>query len=86
MSRAPIALLASVVWFIAYIVGAVTLAGVLAPMHWAVQALYFLVAGVLWVGPVVWLMRWSVGRHQPREAAPQPSPPPNPLAASKRHR
>ncbi len=64
MSRAPIALLASVIWFIAYIAGAVALADLLAPMHWAVQAVYFLVAGVLWVGPVVWLMRWSLGRRQ----------------------
>jgi hypothetical protein len=32
-------------------------------MHWAVQALYFLVAGVLWVVPARWLMIWALRRR-----------------------
>ena len=63
MSRAPIAVLASLIWFVAYVAGAVALADALAPMHWAVQAAYFLVAGLLWVFPVLWLMRWSLTRR-----------------------
>jgi hypothetical protein len=63
MSRAPVAFLASLVWFVAYAIGAVMLADALAPMHWAVQAAYFLVAGLLWVVPVLGLMRWSLTRR-----------------------
>ncbi len=63
MSRPLIAVFASVVWFIAYVAGAVTLADALAPMHWAVQAVYFLLAGVLWVGPVWGLMYWALRRR-----------------------
>lgn len=47
---------------LAYIVGAVTLADHLAGLHWALQALYFVAAGVLWVLPVHFLMLWAAGR------------------------
>ena len=63
MSRSPVALLAAIVWFVAYVAAVVWLADQLAPMHWLVQAGYFLVAGVLWVGPVWLLMRWALGRR-----------------------
>jgi Protein of unknown function (DUF2842) len=33
------------------------------PGHWVVQALYFLVAGIVWVLPVRWLMLWSVHKR-----------------------
>ena len=60
MSRAPVALLASLAWFVAYVAGVVMLADALAPMSWAAQAGYFLLAGLLWVGPVWGLMRWAL--------------------------
>jgi hypothetical protein len=63
MLRAPSALLAGLAGFVAYAAGAVWLADQLAPMHWAVQALYFLVAGVLWVVPARWLMIWAFRRR-----------------------
>ena len=63
MSRAPIALLASLVGFGAYVAGVVWLADAFAPMHWAAQAVYFLLAGLLWVGPVWALMRWALARR-----------------------
>jgi hypothetical protein len=28
-------------------------------LHWAIQALYFLVAGVLWTLPAYWLIIWA---------------------------
>ncbi len=47
---------------VAYIAAAITLPAVL-PQNWVFQALYFLVAGVVWVFPVRWLMLWSVGKR-----------------------
>ena len=64
MSRPPIAVLATLVWVAAYVAGAVMLADALAPMHWAVQAVYFLAAGLLWVPPVWGLMLWAAGRRR----------------------
>ena len=51
-----------VVFIIAYISVAITLPDVL-PDQWAVQAVYFLVAGIVWVFPIRWLMLWSVGKR-----------------------
>jgi hypothetical protein len=62
MSRPPAAALMGIVFVIAYVAAAVTLAGWL-PSQWAVQAVYFLVAGVVWVFPVRWLMLWSVHKR-----------------------
>ncbi len=59
MSRPAAAALMGITFVIAYIAAAITLPDVL-PQHWAVQAVYFLVAGVLWVFPIRWLMLWSV--------------------------
>ena len=63
MSRTPIATLGGIAFVLAYIVAAVGLADALPPMHWAIQACYWLVAGLLWVIPVRWLMLWAVGRR-----------------------
>ncbi|MBN8891754.1 MAG: hypothetical protein BGP12_17560 [Rhodospirillales bacterium 70-18] len=62
MSRIPIAVLAGVVGFVAYIVGVVTLADLVVGRHWAVQAAYFVLAGVLWALPARWLMLWAARR------------------------
>lgn len=48
--------------FLAYIVGAVTLADHLAGLHWALQALYFIAAGVLWALPAHFLVLWAAGK------------------------
>ncbi len=62
MSRPPAAALIGIVFVIAYLAGAATLIDWL-PQHWAVQAVYFLIAGVVWVFPVRWLMLWSVHKR-----------------------
>ena len=59
MPRAFIATVLGFSGFVAYVVGVVTLADRLGPMHWAVQALYFVVVGVLWVVPARWLLLWA---------------------------
>ena len=62
MSRPPAAALMGIVFMIVYLAGAATLVDLL-PQHWAVQAVYFLIAGVVWVFPVRWLMLWSVHKR-----------------------
>jgi hypothetical protein len=62
MTRPVAATLMGIAFIIAYIVASVTLVDVL-PGHWMVQALYFMVAGILWVLPVRWLMLWSVHKR-----------------------
>ena len=62
MSRTPVATLAIVLFVIAWIAGAAVLADQVRPLHWAVQALYYPVAGFAWVWPVRWLMLW--GAHK----------------------
>ena len=63
MARTPVATLGGTLFILAYIVGVVSLADAVPPMHWAVQAGYWLVAGLLWVIPVRWLMLWAAGRR-----------------------
>ena len=63
MSRTPIAALAGVIFVLAYIAAAITLPEFLPPLHWTLEALYWCAAGLLWVVPVIWLMRWAAGRR-----------------------
>jgi hypothetical protein len=61
MPRILIATLLGLAFFAVYVFLAVALADLLSPMHWALQVLYFAVAGTLWVLPIRWLMVWAAG-------------------------
>ncbi len=63
MSRIPIATLAALVFVFAYIVAVVVLPEYLPPMWWPVEAVYWGIAGLIWVLPVRWLMLWSVHKR-----------------------
>ena len=63
MSRTPIAALAGVAFVLIYIAAAVVLPERLPRMPGLLQALYWGVAGLLWVLPIRWLMLWSVGKR-----------------------
>jgi hypothetical protein len=74
MSRRPstrvlIAVPLGLAGFIAYLGLAVSLADRVSGLHWAVQALYFVAAGVLWVLPAHYLMLWAAGRPSSGGAA-----------------
>lgn len=45
--------------FAAYIAAVIVLADRVASLHWAVQAVYFVVAGVLWALPAHFLILWA---------------------------
>jgi hypothetical protein len=62
MPRVLIATLAGLVGFILYVAAAVTLADPVQRLHWSVQAMYFLAAGLLWTIPARWLMYWAARR------------------------
>ena len=62
VSRPLAATLMGIGFVIAYVAVAISLPAVL-PKNWVFQAVYFLVAGVVWVFPVRWLMLWSVGKR-----------------------
>jgi hypothetical protein len=59
MSRIPLAVLIFLVGFAGYVGAAVALADHVLGLHWTVQALYFVVAGVAWAWPARALMFWA---------------------------
>ena len=63
MTRIWAACLTGIAGFWLYVMIAVALADRLQGLHWAVTALYFAAAGVLWVVPVRWLMYWAAGKR-----------------------
>jgi hypothetical protein len=60
--RIAFATLIGLAGFALYVMAAVALADVVAPLHWTVQLVYFVLAGVLWVLPAKWLMYWAARR------------------------
>ncbi|HTR18108.1 MAG TPA: DUF2842 domain-containing protein [Acetobacteraceae bacterium] len=58
-SRVPVAVLAGLLFFLAWVAGSVSLADQLGDVHWAVRLAYFVVAGFAWVFPIRWLMLWA---------------------------
>ena len=63
MSRPLIATFAGLLFVLVYIVAAITLPELLPPVPALVMAVYWCVAGLLWVLPIRWLMMWSVGKR-----------------------
>jgi hypothetical protein len=63
MSRTPIAVFLGLVGLVSYIAVAMILADHILTLHWAVQAVYFVVAGMAWVLPMRWLMFWAVHKR-----------------------
>jgi hypothetical protein len=62
MPRILIAVLVFLTGFTAYIAVAIILADHVLPLHWTVQALYFVVAGIAWAWPARALMVWAARR------------------------
>ena len=63
MSRPTLATLAGLLFVALYIAAAVALPVVFGRLHWVLEALYWAVAGIVWVFPVRWLMLWSVHKR-----------------------
>lgn len=54
-------------WMTGYILVAAVVGDRVTSEHWAVQAVFFPVAGLLWVVPLRPLIRWMMSRDPPRE-------------------
>jgi hypothetical protein len=58
-ARVPIASVAGIVFLGLWIALAMVLADHVYAMNFAVQFIYFAVAGLVWVFPIRWLMLWA---------------------------
>lgn len=66
MARGPVALIVGLVAFFAYLLVVLELAALLAGTHWALELLFFALAGIVWAFPAARLIRWVVeGRTRP---------------------
>ncbi|MDB5372195.1 MAG: hypothetical protein JWP04_837 [Belnapia sp.] len=63
MSRIAIAAPLGILGFFAYVALVVALADHVLALHWVVQAVFFLVAGIVWAFPAKWLMFWAAGQR-----------------------
>ena len=63
MSRPWIATVGGVAFFIVYVGTAATLGSGLTHLPWAVQLVFYAVAGVAWFPVIRWIMLWSVGKR-----------------------
>ena len=59
MSRSTIAIVAGLLFVFFYVALVISIPDLVGRMHWAVEAVYWSVAGILWVIPIRWLMLWS---------------------------
>src|SRR3712207_6087070 len=64
MSRAAIAVPLGLLGFLLYVGAAVALADHVLTLHWTVQVLYFILAGVAWAWPAQRLMYWAARRDR----------------------
>jgi hypothetical protein len=60
MSRTRIAAIAICLFVVAWIAGAMVVGDYVRPLPWGWQALYYPLAGFVWVFPVRWMMLWAV--------------------------
>lgn len=61
MSRRPVALLAGLLGFLFYVAGVLVVADLVHGLHWAVELVFFAVAGIAWVWPAKRLIVWALG-------------------------
>jgi len=59
MSRGKVAFLIGVVGFIVYIAVVVALGDFVIQRHWAIQLVYYVVFGIIWVIPAKRLILWG---------------------------
>lgn len=60
MSRTAIATLAGIFGLTAYLFVVLAIGDHVQTLHWAIQAVFYTVAGLIWVWPIRSLMYWSV--------------------------
>lgn len=61
MSRGKVAVLIGIVGFVAYIAVVTAIGDFFVRQHWAIQAVYYVTAGFVWVFPAIRLIKWGAG-------------------------
>jgi len=56
--RQPFGILLILAWIIAWSVIVATVSSLIAGLHWAVHAAYYLMAGIVWILPLKPLLMW----------------------------
>lgn len=59
-----------IVGLVFYAAGVVMLSSKLLPIHWFVDLLYYVIAGIAWVLPAGLLLKWAAGGKQPDDDEP----------------
>ena len=67
MSRTAIATLAGIFGLTAYLIAVLVIGDHVQTLHWAIQAVFYTIAGLVWVLPIRSLMYWSVGKSSARK-------------------
>jgi hypothetical protein len=60
MPRKALALVIGLLGFLLYIGLVLWIGDWVQGLHWAVQFLFYLLAGFVWVFPALWLIRWAI--------------------------
>lgn len=66
MSRGTIAAMGGIAAFALYLWLVLELAMVVSGLHWALEALFYAVAGIVWAFPAARLVRWVVAGQRGR--------------------
>jgi len=66
MSRGTIAAVGGIVAFALYLWLVLELAMVVSGVHWALEALFYALAGIVWAFPAARLVRWVVAGQRGR--------------------
>ena len=69
MSRTAIAVPLGLLGFLLYVGAVVALADHVVELHWVVQTLYFILAGIAWAWPAQRLIYWAARREPPARPA-----------------
>ncbi|WP_421989243.1 DUF2842 domain-containing protein [Roseococcus sp.] len=64
MSRGKSAMLIGIVGFFIYIAIVVKIGDFFVNQHWAIQVVYYFIAGFFWVFPAISLIKWGAGANR----------------------
>lgn len=56
--RQPFGIALILLWIALWCVAVASASSLIAGLHWAVHALYYLIAGIVWIVPLKPLLRW----------------------------
>ncbi len=61
--RKPFGMLAILAYITVWIVVVASLSGIVGAWHWAIQAVFYLVTGIIWITPLRPMLSWMETGH-----------------------